>query len=66
MVSDVNIKHQSLMMVLTHCITEISLNTGLCAFQQMTLLLHVEKRCHCCVMLSLLLKENSIHNLWAA
>jgi len=66
MVSDVNIKHQSLMIVLTHGITEFSLNTGLCAVHQMTLLLHEEQRCHCCVMLNLLLKENSIHNLWAA
>jgi len=30
MVSDVNIKRQSLMIVLTHGITEFSLNTGLC------------------------------------
>jgi len=54
------------MIVLTHDITEFSLNTGLCAVQQMTLLLHEEQRCHCCVMLSLLLKENSVHNMWAA
>jgi hypothetical protein len=61
MVSNVNIQYQILIVELTHVITEFSLNTGLCAVQQMTLLLHEEQRCHCGVMLSLLLKENSIH-----
>jgi hypothetical protein len=61
-----NIQYQILIVELTHVITEISLNTGLYAIQQMTLLLREEQRCHCGVMLSLLLKENTIHNLWAA